>query len=64
MMERIQPTGHTRYRKVRLGYSGKRQYTQTKRKRHINTKVAAVGIKGLPIPFRAEPKTSLIPQIK
>ena len=56
IMESTQPTGHTKYRNVRFGYSGKIQYTHTNRSKHIYTSVVMVAAIGLPIPRRASPK--------
>jgi len=42
MMERIQTMGHTKYRKVRLGTSGKIQYSHTKRKAYARVNFLAV----------------------
>ena len=64
MMQQIQPMGQTRYRKVIFGTSGKIQYTQTNRRPHIKIKVVTVGKVGFPIPRRAAPKISLMPQMK
>ena len=64
MMERTQPMGQIKYRNVRLGTSGKMKYTQINRLTHMNRNVATVADTGLPIPRRAAPKISLIPQIK
>ena len=65
IIESIQPTGHTRYRNVRLfGSSGYIKYTHTNLSTHINTNVETVGIIALPIPFNEELKTSFTPQIK
>ena len=63
-MEATQPMGQTKYRKVRLGTSGKIRYTQTNRNPHIKIKVVTVGKVGFPMPRRAALKISLIPQMK
>ena len=64
IMHATQPMGHTRYRNVRFGTSGKIRYTQTKRRTHIKIKAVTVGKVGLPMARRAALKISLIPQIK
>ena len=62
--ESIHPIGHMRIRKVMFGQRGYMKYTQGKRIAQRNMKVVTVGTTGFPIPRRAPPKTSFIPQIK
>ena len=64
IMDALQPIGHTRYRNVRFGTSGKIRYTQIKRRPHIKIKVVTVGNVGFPMARRAALRISLIPQIK
>lgn len=64
IIDSIHPMGQTKYRKVRLGYRGKIRYTHKNRKAHMNINVATVAATGFPMPRRAAPKISLIPQIK
>ena len=64
IMDSVQPTGQTRYRKVRFGTSGKIRYTQASRRAHIKIMVLMVGTVALPIDRRAALNTSLMPQMK
>ena len=64
MMESVQPMGQIKYRKVRLGISGKMRYTQMNRMPHRKIMAETVGTMGRPIPLMAAQRTSLMPQIK
>ena len=59
-----QPIGQTRYKNVRLGYSGKINNPQTILNIQVQKNDVTVGIIGFLIPLNAPHKTSCIPQIK
>ena len=63
-IDSTQPIGHIKYRNVRFGSIGNTKYTHRKRIAHIKISVATVATVGLPIPRRAAPNISLIPQMK
>ena len=63
-MDRVHPIGQIRYKKVKLGHSGKKRKTHTKRMRHIYTNVETVGIIGLLSPRIVAHMISLMPMMK
>ena len=60
----VQPIGQTRYKKVRLGYNGKINITQTTLRTQVQKKEVIVGTIGFLIPLNAPHKTSCMPQTK